>query len=462
MSHLQNIEFNIDLLRRYDQPGPRYTSYPTAPQFSSGFTPDKYATAIRGNNKNSEKDLSLYFHIPFCDSLCYFCGCNMMVTRNRVKIQEYVQALKKEVDVMKSYLHPDRKVGQLHWGGGTPTFLTPEEIRDLGGYIRTHFDYIGDMEAGVEIDPRELSFDHLQALREAGFNRASMGVQDFNEKVQIAVNRIQPEELTREVFGWLKKLGYQSINLDLIYGLPHQTRDTFAETIDRVIRIGPDRIALFNFAYVPWMKKHQTLIHQESLPQPEEKLQILSMAIEKLTGAGYLYIGMDHFAKPEDELAIAQKNKSLYRNFQGYSTHADCDLYAMGITAISQFDNIYSQNIKTIPEWMNAIHHQELAVTLGYELSPDDLIRRQVISRFMCDFEIDKTIIEKQLPKRFDAYFSDSLERLRQFIDDGLVTMDQDKIRVTARGRLFVRNICMAFDVYLKPKTDKPLYSRTV
>ena len=341
------FEINLDLVKKYDRPGPRYTSYPTAPQFNENFSARNYIEEIQKTNQgDSLPDLSLYFHLPFCDTLCYFCGCNMIISRNRDRIKKYVDYVKKEVQLIKPYLNKNRKVSQLHWGGGTPTHLMPDEIRELSSFIHNEFEFTNDAENGCEIDPRELTKEHLIALRETGFNRVSMGVQDFNEKVQKAVNRIQPESITRQVVEWVRELNFHSINLDLIYGLPFQTVKDFESSVEKIIDISPDRIALFNYAHVPWMKKHMALIKSEDLPSPEEKLQILKMSVAKLTDAGYIFIGMDHFAKPDNELSIAMKEKKLYRNFQGYSTNAGADLYAFGITSIGQFGRIYAQNIK--------------------------------------------------------------------------------------------------------------------
>ncbi|MBT8386689.1 MAG: oxygen-independent coproporphyrinogen III oxidase, partial [Ignavibacteria bacterium] len=380
--------FEIDLkkFKKYDKPGPRYTSYPTAPQFNEAFTNKDYVDEIIKTNSSEEHpDLSLYFHLPYCDTLCYFCGCNMLISRNRDRINEYINYLKQEIDLLKKYLSPERKVTQHHWGGGTPTHLNPDEINQLTSYINKSFDFKKDSENSCEIDPRELTKAHLEALRNNGFNRISMGVQDFNEKVQKAVNRIQPEDITRQTVQWVRELDFKSINLDLIYGLPFQTVEAFVDTVERIIDISPDRIAVFNYAHVPWMKKHQELIKKEDLPTPEEKLEILKNTIEMLTGAGYEFIGMDHFAKPDDELSVALRKKKLYRNFQGYSTNAGADLYAFGITSISQLNNIYAQNYKTEKEYYNALDDGVVPTTKGYKLSDDDHLRREVIMRIMCD-----------------------------------------------------------------------------
>ncbi len=457
------FEIDLNLIKKYDKPGPRYTSYPTAPQFNESFTAENFLDEIiRTNNQENPPDLSLYFHIPYCDTLCYFCGCNMVVTRNRDRIKEYIKYLKNEIDLLRSYIIEGRKVVQLHWGGGTPTHLNPDEISDLISYISKNFKIDENAEQGCEIDPRGLTKEHLQSLKNGGFNRISMGVQDFNEKVQMAVNRIQPEDMTRQVIEWVRELGFKSINLDLIYGLPFQTVESFSETIDKIIDISPDRIAVFNFAHVPWLKKHQALIKPEDLPKPEEKLQILKTTTEKLTNTGYVFIGMDHFAKPDDELAVALREKKLYRNFQGYSTHAGCDLYAFGITSISQVGRCYAQNVKKEKEYYDKLNDETIPTERGFYLSDDDLLRRYVITKIMCDFELDFASVENQFNIEFENYFKRSLENLTEFVDDGLVEFKGRKLIVTPMGRFLVRNIAMNFDWYIEQKVDKAKYSRTI
>ena len=461
--------FEIDLkkFRKYDKPGPRYTSYPTAPQFNDTFTGKDYVDEIIKTNSSEEHpDLSLYFHLPYCDTLCYFCGCNMLISRNRDRINEYIIYVKKEIDLLKKYLSPERKVSQHHWGGGTPTHLNPDEIAQLTSYINKSFDFkesaVGGSENSCEIDPRELTKAHLEALRNNGFNRISMGVQDFNEKVQTAINRIQPEDITRQTVQWVRELEFKSINLDLIYGLPFQTVEAFADTVEKIIDISPDRIAVFNYAHVPWMKKHQELIKEEDLPAPEVKLEILKNTIEMLTGAGYEFIGMDHFAKPEDELSVALKEKKLYRNFQGYSTNAGADLYAFGITSISQLNNIYAQNYKTEKEYYKSLEDGEVPTAKGYKLSEDDHIRREVIMRIMCDFELNYKSIEDRFKINFKEYFARGLENLKAFESDGLATISDDGFKIKDMGRLLIRNIAINFDGYIERKEDKAKYSRTV
>jgi oxygen-independent coproporphyrinogen-3 oxidase len=457
------LDINIDLIKKYDKPGPRYTSYPTAPHFNESFTHQNYLDEIiKTNQGQSLPDLSLYFHLPFCDTLCYFCGCNMIVTRNRGRIKRYIDDLKSEIDLITDHISHDRKTTQLHWGGGTPTHLNPDEITNLSSYIRDRFDFSARVEAGCEIDPRGLTKEHLSALRNGGFNRISMGVQDFNEKVQQTVNRIQSEALTRRVVDWVRELGFNSINLDLMYGLPFQSAKTFEETVDTIIDLDPDRIALFNFAYVPWMKKHQKVIRPEDLPAPEEKLNIFKMSTQKLTQEGYVFIGMDHFAKPDDELTLALKEKKLYRNFQGYSTHAGADLYAMGITSISQFGRIYAQNIKKETPYHAALDKKILPTAKGYYLNEDDVLRRHVIMKLMCDFELDFASVEDEFNIDFETYFSWGLNNLREMMVDNLISIENKTLKITQMGRLLIRNIAMNFDGYIERKEDHARYSRTV
>ena len=386
----------------------------------------------------------------------------MIVTRNRSRISEYLKYLKNEIDLVRRLLVPGREAIQLHWGGGTPTHLNPDEISDLLSYIKESFEFKTNSEEGCEIDPRELTRDHLVALREGGINRISMGVQDFNPKVQKAVNRIQPEDMTRQVVDWVRELKFDSVNLDLIYGLPFQTLEEFSKTVDAIIDISPDRVALFNYAHVPWMKKHMSLIKEDDLPKPEEKLEILKMSVAKLTGAGYEFIGMDHFAKPDDELTKALNEKKLYRNFQGYSTHAGTDLIAMGITSISQLDDVYAQNVKKEKQYFEMLDNDRIPTERGYKLNEDDILRHYVITKVMCDFELNFDAIENKFNIDFEKYFAWGLNNLQECIDDGLVIKKDRKIEVTQMGRLLIRNIAMNFDGYLERKQDTARYSRTV
>ncbi|GIU81266.1 MAG: oxygen-independent coproporphyrinogen III oxidase [Acidobacteria bacterium] len=457
-------EEDFRFLEKYNKPGPRYTSYPTAPMFSENFTADDFISEIIETNKDENASpISLYFHFLFCAKLCYFCGCNMRITSDRNLIARYNDYLKREVLLIKKFLSKKRKVAQMHWGGGTPSYLLPDEIKDFGEFIRANFEFSADAEIGVEIDPRGLTKEHMEAFRSVGFNRISMGVQDFDPKVQRAINRIQTEEITKRAIDWARQLGFESVNIDLIYGLPHQTLESFSITVDKTIQMSPDRVAVFNYAHVPWLKKHQKLIKAEDLPKAEEKLKILKMTIEKMTSAGYEYIGMDHFAKSTDELAIAQKNNSLHRNFQGYSTKAGCDVYAFGVSAISQFENIYAQNTKDLKEYFERIGAGRPATKVGYRMSADDRIRKETIMQLMCHLKIDKRKIEQKFGIRFDEYFADSITQLETFIADGLVENKKDEIRVKEYGKFVIRNIAMCFDAYLqKIMAEKPIFSKTV
>lgn len=457
-------QVDLDLLRKYDRPGPRYTSYPTAPLFSSSFSAGDYHQEILNTNSPAvTTDLSLYFHFPFCDTLCYFCGCTMLVTRDRNRIEEYNRYLKREIAAIAPLLSPLRRVVQLHWGGGTPTHCSPDQIRDIGLAIHSAFRVAPEAEISVEVDPRELTRDHLQALRDSGFNRMSMGVQDLDEQVQRAVNRIQPESMTTKVYMWARELGFGSVNMDLIYGLPFQTLQGFERTLRKIVEYSPDRIALFNYAHVPWLKPHQKLIRQEDLPAPDLKLALLKMSIEHFCSNGYEYIGMDHFAKTTDELALAQKEKTLYRNFQGYSTKAEADLYGFGMSAISHFQTVYAQNTKHLPEYYADLDAGRLATRVGYRMTHDDLIRKHVIMRLMCDLELDVASVEERFGINFEETFADSLGMLRAFEEDGLVETTGRRIQIVGSGRLLLRNIAMCFDAYLDAMLKtKPIFSRTV
>ena len=457
-------EIDIELLKRFNQPGPRYTSYPTAPLFSTEFTAEDYEKEVENTNgANERSDISLYFHFPFCAKLCYFCGCNMMVSNDRAMIREYNDYLKKEIEHLAPLISRNRKVEQLHFGGGTPSHLSPDEIRDIGAFIKSKFNFADELEASVEIDPRGLTREHLEAFREIGFNRTSFGVQDFNSQVQEAINRVQGEDITRQTVVWARELGYKSVNIDLIYGLPHQTIENFADSVEKVIDISPDRIAVFNYAHVPWLKKHQNVIQTEHLPSPDERLQVLRMTIEKLIAAGYEYIGLDHFAKPTDELAIAQADNTLYRNFQGYSTKAGADVYAFGVSAISQFQNIYAQNVKDLKEYYARVDAKIAPTNVGYRMTFDDHVRKETIMQLMCHLEINKRDIERKFGIDFKEYFAADLPKLDTFIIEGLLENNADKIKIVGSGKLIIRNVAMCFDAYLeKMMSEKPVFSKTV
>ena len=454
----QTLEFDPELIRRYDASGPRYTSYPTAVQFTETLTAARYCEIALATNTGAQAaPLSLYFHIPFCDTVCFYCACNKVITKNRKRAVPYLEQLFREIELQGALFDRTRPVDQLHWGGGTPTFLSAEQMRDLMRVTGEHFQLRNDDsgEYSIEIDPREADAGTIAVLRSLGFNRLSLGVQDFDPDVQKAVNRIQTEAQTWAVLDAARAEGFKSVSVDLIYGLPLQTVERFMVTLDKVIAAGPDRLSVFNYAHLPQLFKTQRQIDESLLPSAEDKLAILELTIERLTQAGYLYIGMDHFARPDDELAVAQRQGTLYRNFQGYSTHADCDLVAMGATAISKVGNSYSQNLKTLDEYAARIDSGDLAVFRGVELNADDVLRREVITRLICNFELDFAVIEAEFNIDFTAYFADALRALEGFTADGLLEVGSRGVRVLPRGRLLIRNICMQFDRYLSSGSEQ-------
>ena len=450
------------LLEKYNKPGPRYTSYPTAPLWKNDFGPDDFeAYCARAEARGTP--VSLYMHLPFCESLCLFCACNVSIEKDKGVAIPYLAALKREIDHVAKMVSHNRQTVQFHWGGGTPTYLSPAQMEDLFEYTWERFSLATDAEIGVEVDPRVTSGEHLATLRRLGFNRLSMGVQDFEPKVQQVVRRVQPYEMTRDLVGAARALGFQSISVDLIYGLPYQTASTFSRTIDQVLAISPDRIAMFSYAHVPWLKKQQGSF-AEHLPEGAEKFQIFKTGLGKLLEAGYLYIGMDHFARPGDELAAAQQNRTLHRNFQGYTTKAGADLYGMGVSAISSISGAYAQNHRELPQYQATVESRGVATMRGYRLSSDDVIRRAVIGRLLCHTVILKQEIEQEFSIPFDNYFETELARLTEPASDGLVTLAPDEIRVTPLGRIFIRNIAMVFDRYLHEQQmdQRPLFSKTL
>lgn len=452
----QTLVFDLELIKRYDKSGPRYTSYPTAVQFHSGFGEAEYRAWAERSNA-SGRPLSLYFHIPFCDTVCYYCGCNKVVTKDRSRAAPYLQRLHRELEMQSALFDRNRTVDQLHWGGGTPTFISHDEMRALMAKTRECFNLRDDDsgEFSIEIDPREVKKDTIALLRELGFNRMSLGVQDFEENVQQAVNRIQSKEETLSALEAARREGFKSISIDLIYGLPFQTVESFGRTLDAILAISPDRLSVFNYAHLPELFKPQRRINAGDLPSPQEKLNILQMTIERLTAAGYVYIGMDHFAKPEDELAVAQRSGTLYRNFQGYSTHADCDLIGLGSTSIGQVGNSYSQNMKELEEYYAAIDANHLPVFRGVELNDDDLLRREVITQLICHFELDTAKVAQRFAIDFDSYFAVELSELKAMETDGLLKLAPGRIEVQPAGKLLIRNICMVFDRYLREKSGQ-------
>ena len=449
-------------LEKYNRPGPRYTSYPTAPVWKDDFGPDDLESFYARAEKEATP-LSLYMHIPFCESLCLFCACNVSIQKNKNVAIPYLDALKREIEHVSQRVSKNRPVIQFHWGGGTPTYLTPPQIEDLFGFTRDRFTFSPDAEIGIEVDPRVTSRQHLETLRKLGFNRLSMGIQDFHPLVQKTINRVQPYELTAPLIQSARDLGFDSVNVDLIYGLPYQTAETFAHTVDQILELTPDRVALFSYAHVPWLKKQQNSF-EGHLPEGMQKFEIFRTGLLKFLEAGYLYIGMDHFAKPGDELATAQQNRTLHRNFQGYTTKAGADLYGMGITAISGIQNAYAQNQRDIPSWEKSINDRGIATMRGYHLSEDDRLRRTVISRLLCHTIVLKDEIAKEFGIDFDHYFADELTRLEPFREDGLILLTPNEIRTTPLGRIFIRNAAMLFDPHLEKQNlnAKPLFSKTL
>ncbi|QPK64401.1 oxygen-independent coproporphyrinogen III oxidase [Methylomonas sp. LL1] len=457
----QSIKFDLDLINRYDKSGPRYTSYPTALELHEGFGDAEYRQHIAKSNA-AGGPLSLYFHIPFCDTVCFYCACNKIVTKNRAHSAPYLDNLCQEIAMQGALFDKRRKVNQLHWGGGTPTFLSYEQMQRLMDTTREHFNLHTDDsgEYSIEVDPRETNDKTIAQLRELGFNRISLGLQDFDPDVQKAVNRLQSKEQTFAVLEAARKEGFRSTNIDLIYGLPLQTEQTFAKTLDQVLDYAPDRFSIFNYAHMPSRFKTQRQINETDLPTPAVKLEILQMVGKKLSDAGYVYIGMDHFAKPDDELAVAQRQGKLYRNFQGYSTHSDCDLVGLGITSIGRVGDAYMQNYKELDQYDEAICAGRLPVFRGVDLDEDDKLRRAVITQLICHFDLTFSKIEREFNIVFSDYFGPELENLKIMRDDGLLSMNANSIKVQPAGRLLIRNICMVFDKYLAQKQQQ--FSRVI
>ena len=462
------ITSTLQLLERYDRPGPRYTSYPTAIEFHNGVTHEVYVERLALMNRAADAPLSAYLHLPFCEHRCAFCGCNVVITPHREVASRYLDAVEKEIDLLASHLPDRRTVSQMHWGGGTPTYYTPAQLGRLFERVTRHFSFTPDAELGIEVDPRVTTFEHLEVLRSLGFNRLSMGVQDFNEKVQEAVNRIQSYELTRDLIVRARELGFTSINIDLIYGLPHQTLDTFTATLEQALTLRADRVAAYSFAFVPWMKAHMKEIDVAALPPPETKLALLAATVDAFTGAGYRQIGMDHFALPTDDMARAVDTHTLNRNFMGYTVKSTSDLVAAGVSAIGDVHGAFVQNTKKLPEYYEAVGAGRFPIDRGYELNRDDEIRRHVITELMCNFRLDVPSVEARFAIDFSEYFAPELEKLTASgespVADRLLTVSADRLDVQPIGRMFVRNICMVFDKYLPSRTagPKPVFSRTV
>ena len=461
---LVSLAFDADLVRKYDGFGPRYTSYPTADRFTESFGPADLVAALsaRPEMPGEPQALSLYVHLPFCDTICYYCACNKVITKDHGRSAKYIRYLGREIRIVAGLRDQASPVRQLHWGGGTPTFLSPDETRELMRMLRDSFRFDADAECSIEIDPRKVAPETVASLGSLGFNRMSLGVQDFDPAVQEAVNRIQSEEETRVVLEAGRANGFRSINVDLIYGLPRQSVASFGVTLDKVLTMAPDRVALYSYAHVPHLFKPQRRVAEADLPHPEAKLAILEQAIDRLTKAGYVYIGMDHFARPDDELALAQREGTLQRNFQGYSTHRDCDLLAFGVSAIGKVGPTYSQNVRTLDEYYDRLDRGVLPCFRGFGLEADDLLRREVIGTLMCGSTVDMRAIGAKYGIEFHDYFAAELEALEPLVADGLVHVEAASIAITPRGRLLMRNVAMVFDRYLREQREKARYSRVI
>ena len=456
------IEISEELIRRFDSLGPRYTSYPTADRFSAVFDENRYIKYLEIDNASAVKTpLSIYVHLPFCASICYYCGCNKIITKDHGRSAKYLRYLEKEMVLVASHLHADRQVVQLHLGGGTPTFLSAEELRELMGMLRKHFNFSPDAELAIEIDPRTVNNNMMAMLADMGFNRTSLGVQDFDPAVQQAINRIQPFEMVAQAITASRAAGFLSVNFDLIYGLPKQNLGSFSKTLDDVLRLSPDRIALYNYAHLPSRFKPQRRITESDLPSAEERLQIFMMSLRRLLDAGYVYIGLDHFAKPDDDLTMAQASKTLHRNFQGYTTRAECDLIGLGLSSIGKVGHSYSQSVRTLDGYYERLDAGELPVEKGFELNMDDVLRRQIIMNFMCSEPIDFNAINRTYGIDFIGYFSDELSKLKQYHAAELIKINASSITVTPKGRMFVRAVGMVFDKFLQhPGTSQ--YSKLI
>jgi oxygen-independent coproporphyrinogen-3 oxidase len=461
----QQVKFNTELIKRYDLAGPRYTSYPTAVQFMEGFDAEAYSRFTAASNSELiPKPLSLYVHLPFCKSLCYYCGCMKKVTRHEHQADRYLELLEREIELQGKLFDHDREVVQLHFGGGTPTFHDDEKLHRLMACLGEHFSLSGDesREFSIEVDPRTVGNDRLGQLAAMGFNRISLGVQDIDPKVQKAVNRIQDPEATLAMIEGSRKLGFNSVSVDLIYGLPLQTAESFGQTIDTVVAAKPDRLAVYNYAHLPHLFRAQRMIDSKDIPSPETKLELMELTIDRLTEAGYVYIGMDHFALPDDELTVAQREGGLQRNFQGYSTRRECDLVGLGVSAIGKVGDCYAQNIKDLPSWQSAVSEGQLPIWRGVSLTTEDRLRRSVIESIMCHGEVRFHEFESNYSIDFHDHFSLELGNLQQLETDGLIVMGDDEFQVTPEGRLLLRAIAMIFDEYLQEPQSTPKFSRVI
>jgi oxygen-independent coproporphyrinogen-3 oxidase len=455
------------LLRQYDRPGPRYTSYPTAVEFNESFGEAAYRQHLEAAAAAEDEPLSLYLHLPFCEARCSYCGCMVIITQKREVAVRYLDHLEREIALLAQALGRRRRIVQHHWGGGTPTYLSVDQIRRLHASVARWFEFAPDAEQAIEIDPRVTTREQLDLLRALGFNRLSMGVQDFTPGVQEAIGRRQSELLTRELYEYARGIGFDSINVDLIYGLPRQSLDTFQRTLRSVVDMRPDRIAVYSYAHVPWLRPHQKHINQADLPDAGLKVELFGAAIETFLDSGYSAIGMDHFARPDDELAAAARERKLHRNFMGYTTRPASDLFGAGVSAIGDVRGAFAQNVKKLPPYYDAVSAGRFPIERGYALSADDLVRRYVITELMCNFHVDRAAVGTRFGVEFDAYFAGELARLNEPagpVADGFLELDETGLTVTPRGRLFVRNICMTFDRYLPAHqtAGRPVFSRTI
>ncbi len=455
----QNTKIDIELIRKYDKPGPRYTSYPTAVEFKP-LSQDIYIKELE-NILNDDRQLSLYIHIPFCENACWFCGCNVIISHRTDVAKPYLNYLYKEIKMLKDILKNHKKIEQFHIGGGTPNFLEDEDFKQMMDFVKDNFEFTSNAEVSLEIDPRHVNYNRLKLYKDLGFNRVSMGIQDFDKDIQERINRVQDEEFLRKVVNDIINLDFKSLNIDLMYGLPGQTVDSFKKTLEKTIELSPDRVAVFNFAYVPWLKPLQRKIDNSLIPEASTKLEILKLTIEEFEKADYAFIGMDHFAKKTDELYLSQKSRKLWRNFQGYTTHKGVHLIGLGATSIGMLDRAYYQNQKTLRDYYKALDKDEFPIMRGIILNEDDIIRREVIMDIMCNLYVDKNEINNKFGVDFDEYFEEHEEELRSLEKDGLISITNNKIEVNPEGRFLVRNIAYVFDVYSKTK-EKPTFSRTI
>lgn len=458
----KNMELDYTKFLKYSKPGPRYTSYPTALEFSDEYAYDEYIKKLE--SQDSTRPISLYFHLPFCKNACYFCGCSVVFTSKEDKMLRYMEYLKRELEILSKHLDCKREVIQMHFGGGTPTFFSAEQLKIIIDEIKSYFpNFVASAEISCEIDPRHINEDQMKVMSEAGFNRMSFGIQDFNEKVQVAVHRVQPYSITKDAMDLARKYNMVSVNVDLIYGLPYQSLETFKETLTLALTLNPDRFAVFNYAHVPWLKKTMRKIDETTLPEPDEKLAIMQYTIDFLSSNGYKMIGMDHFAKPEDDLFKAIEIGELHRNFQGYTTKGGADLIGVGLTSIGEGSDSYNQNFKAMSEYEKAIDGGKLPFERGVVLNKDDIIRQNVIMELMSNFKLDIKRFDKQFGVEFQTYFSDAIKTLKPFVEDGLIVMNESKIECSQTGMLLVRNIAMAFDAYMHHHSaNKKTFSKTV